>query len=67
MIRLFKSNKFIEKMINTFKTTSGILKLVRFSISVVLLVHIVACFWFFMAKLVDFDPDTWVSRYGLID
>lgn len=32
-----------------------------------LLVHEVACFWFLMARIEDFSPDTWVARKGFVD
>jgi hypothetical protein len=36
-------------------------------LTVLLLVHLMGCFWFYLAKLADFDPETWVARAGLID
>lgn len=35
--------------------------------SVLLLVHLMACFWFLAAKIDGFTPDTWVVRTGIID
>jgi hypothetical protein len=29
--------------------------------------HLAACFWYFIAKINDFDSDTWVARLGFID
>ena len=29
--------------------------------------HLCACFWYFMAKIEDFSPDSWVVRLGYID
>ena len=29
--------------------------------------HIVACLWFFLAKLEGFGPDTWIARSGYLD
>lgn len=46
---------------------SRLLKLLKFLISVFLCVHLMACLWFFTARLDTFDPDTWVMRYGYID
>ena len=31
------------------------------------IVHIIACMWFFTAKLSNFNPDTWVARFGMVD
>lgn len=30
-------------------------------------VHLAACLWFFSAKLNDFDPQTWVVKFGIQD
>ena len=32
------------------------------SISVLFLVHLMACLWYLTAKIEDFSPDTWVVR-----
>ena len=29
--------------------------------------HFYACLWYFLAKLENFNPDTWVMRQGIID
>ena len=36
-------------------------------ISVLVLAHIIACVWIFVAKLDGFGPDTWVTRHEYID
>lgn len=46
---------------------SRLWKLIKFLVSVFLCVHIMACFWFFSARIDSFDPDTWVMRYGFVD
>ena len=67
MIRLFKSSSFFKRIISVIKANNGIIRLIKFSFTVVILVHIVGCFWYFVAKLDDQHPDSWVSRYGYID
>ena len=32
-----------------------------------LLSHCTACFYYFTARLSDFDEETWVARYEIID
>lgn len=29
--------------------------------------HLFACFWFLTAKIMEYDPDTWVYRKHLVD
>jgi len=45
----------------------GIIRLVKFSFTVLILVHLIACFWFYTAKFDDFHPDSWVARHGYLD
>lgn len=30
-------------------------------------IHIISCFWFIMARVENFSPDTWVVRGGYMD
>ena len=38
------------------------MRLVTLLVSVMILVHLMGCFWYYEAKLDDFQPDTWVAR-----
>lgn len=41
--------------------------MLKFAITVGACVHIVACIWFFIAKLEGFGPDSWVVNGGYLD
>lgn len=43
------------------------IRLFGFIITSVICIHLVACFWYFTAKIEGFHPDTWVVRYGFAD
>jgi Ion channel len=43
------------------------MRLVTIVGTVIVAVHISACFWYLTAKLSEFDEDTWIMRYGYID
>jgi len=47
--------------------TSGASQMLGVSVSVIFLTHIVACFWFLIAKFDDFNPDTWAVRNSVVD
>lgn len=64
LTRTFKANSLVRKLINTLKMNNGIVRLLRFAVTIMILVHVTGCFWFFLAKLDDFGPDTWVTRYS---
>lgn len=34
---------------------------------VILCVHLSGCLWIIVAQLNDYDPDTWVTRVGMVD
>lgn len=57
-------NKFpwYQKLINNLKMNGSILRMISGVIGVIVLMHLVACFWYLSAKSNDFDPDTWVYR-----
>ena len=44
----------------------GVGKLITVLISVLFIVHSVACFWYAMAELNDFPDDCWVARLDLL-
>ena len=50
-----------------FQENAGMMRLLTIVGTVIVAVHISACFWFLTAKLSDFDEDTWIMRYGYID
>ena len=64
MVRVFRSNSLVQRLLNTLKVNSGILRLLRFGATIVILVHVSGCFWYLLARLEDSGPDTWVARYG---
>lgn len=64
LTRVFKSNSLFRKIMNTLKMNNGIVRLLRFAVTIIILVHVTGCFWFFLAKLDDLGPDTWVARYN---
>ncbi len=54
---------FLEKL----KVNANVERLIYFILTFLLLNHLSACIWYFMAKLQDLDPDCWVVRLGYID
>jgi len=54
---------FMEKL----KINANVERLFFFVLTFLLMNHLCACFWYFMAKIEDFSPDSWVVRLGYID
>ena len=62
-----KNSDFIERMQDFLQINTSVMRIISFAVTVMLLVHIVGCLWYFVAKLEGFGPDSWVFRFGLED
>lgn len=69
LIRLFRLFKFSRSLRSVFKimhVNQGVGKLITVLISVLFIVHFVACLWYSLAELNNFENDTWVIRLDLM-
>ena len=46
---------------------AGIKRMAMVAMSVLFMVHLMACFWFLVAKFEDFDENTWVVKAEILD
>ena len=60
-------NKVTKFFLEKLKINANIERLIFFVLTFLLLNHLCACFWYFMAKLEDLSPDSWVVRLGYVD
>jgi CRP-like cAMP-binding protein len=67
MVRLLRSQECISKIIGLFGLTTGILRLVKFCFTVLIVIHVIGCFWYYLAKIDDFNVDSWVFRYNMVE
>ena len=71
LVRVLKivkeKNKFVKYINEALKISAGFERLLFFILFFLVICHIVACLWIFSARLEDFNPETWVVRYGLQD
>ncbi|OMJ85032.1 hypothetical protein SteCoe_13754 [Stentor coeruleus] len=67
MVRLLRSQACIAKIVSFFRLATGLIRMVKFCFTVLLVVHVIGCFWYYLAKLEEFSPDTWVFRYGMLE
>lgn len=54
----------MQDLLNLNSTTVRVLK---FFFTVIICVHIMGCFWYFVAKIYKFGPGTWVYELELTD
>lgn len=67
MVKHLVSSERAEKITRLLNTYDGIGRLISGLFFVLILAHFTACMWYFTAKMDDFNPDTWVVRYNMID
>lgn len=70
LIKLFNKNfhhEIMDKFQDLLSLKSSALRLLKSCLSIVICVHIFACFWYYTAKIYEFTPDTWIVRLGYID
>ena len=60
-------NKVTKFFMEKLKINANVERLFFFILTFLLMNHLCACFWYFMAKIEDFSPDSWVVRLGYID
>lgn len=60
-------NRITKFFLDKLKVNANIERLIYFILAFLLLNHISACIWYFMARLDDLSPDSWVMRLGYID
>lgn len=67
MVRQGNFNKFTKLVLRKMKVNTNIERVIMFICGFLLINHIFACLWYFVAKLQDLDPDSWVTRLGYND
>lgn len=65
MFKHYKNSEILEKIKDFFNIKPGVMKLITLSLSILLCVHLMACFWYYSAKIEGFNPQTWVARSGI--
>lgn len=58
---------WIDRLQDALSINTGVLRIMKFVVTVMLIVHQVGCFWYFLAKLEGFPPDCWVVKTNMMD
>lgn len=65
---LFRLRRFFE-IFNTWRNfhwvNTGVLRLIRFLVIMVMLIHLISCLWFWTAYSSNFPEESWVALEGL--
>ena len=68
LLKLFRITKFLENyLLDKFEIERSLIRLAKFNMFVLYLIHFFACLWISVAKESSFHRDTWVVRYNLKD
>jgi len=67
MLKLFSTSPTFNKFLKKFSMNIGIIKMLKFVVNIFFLNHFVGCLWFFICRLDDYDPETWVAKHNLVD
>eukprot|EP00347_Sterkiella_histriomuscorum_P023172 403335679 len=66
-IKFLKQRKGFNRCIKKITMNTAIVRMIQGMVGAIVITHLFACFFFLIAKLDDFEPDTWVARMGMID
>jgi hypothetical protein len=68
LLKVVKERTKISRFINeSLKMSIGMERLFTFILIVMIMTHVFSCMWYFIAKLEDFTPESWVVQSGLLD
>lgn len=70
VLKVFSGNgqgEWVIKLQELMHIKHSFMRLLRSFVTVIICLHIIACLWYFAAKVNDFEPNTWVYRHGYLD
>jgi K+-transporting ATPase A subunit len=67
MFNLLKSNASFKKLQEAMKVNSGIQRMITVAMSLLFMVHMMACMWYLIASFEEFDYTSWVFAINLQD
>jgi CRP-like cAMP-binding protein len=67
MLKHYNNRDILEKFQDMFGIKLSAMKFITSMLSIVMSVHIVSCFWYFLSKIQGNQPNTWVYELGYQD
>jgi hypothetical protein len=67
--KVLKERESVLKCFNVFfkNLTPAVERILCMIVIFFVLCHCTSCLWYFIAKLSDFNPDSWVYKHGYVD
>lgn len=67
LLKHYSKIEIIESIQEYFSIKNSAMRLIKSFFTILLCLHLAACFWHFTARLDNFSPDTWVVRLHYLD
>lgn len=67
MLRVFRKSSQFKEWLNSLNISVGLIRMLNVLISMIFLVHLMACFWYMAATFEDNIYYTWVGQRGIVD
>lgn len=67
MFKHFKNTSFFEKIQEFFQFNQSMMRMASSLIAILLFIHIVSCFWYYLSVIQNNDYNTWVYQSGFAD
>lgn len=61
------SSGFMRKVEDALDIKTSAMRLFQGFMTVIVMVHLMACLWYYEARFQNFTPDTWVAYFGFMD
>jgi CRP-like cAMP-binding protein len=65
--RVIRASRYMRMIQQYVNLNPAIMRLVVFLCAFMLFVHVAGCLWYLVAEVSDFEPDSWVVRYQIVD
>ena len=66
-VKHYRNHQTMEKLLEVVCGKGSVIRLAAFFFMVTICVHLMACLWYFVARLEGLGPNTWVVERGLRD
>jgi CRP-like cAMP-binding protein len=67
MLRVFRKSSQFKEWLNSLNISVGLIRMLNVLISMIFLVHLMACFWYMAATFEDNIYFTWVGHRDIVD
>ena len=67
VVKTIRFARWISEALDRLNINVSLTRGLKFLLMIMFMLHLISCGWYFIAKVEDFHPDTWVVRIGILD